>query len=154
MRARGGQRRAVEARRRADRRRGAAPAGLVISFHVTVANYEYLVYWRFYQDGNIECEVRATGILVTSHIGAGEDGPPPTGTLVDHRTYAPFHQHFIVARLDLDVDGPDNTVYVTDSRTPGASDDDPYGLGLVVSSTPLRTEAEGRQDYEIGRAHV
>ena len=34
---------------------------LVISFHVTVANYEYLVYWRFYQDGNIECEVRATG---------------------------------------------------------------------------------------------
>src|SRR5262249_58145133 len=27
---------------------------LVISFHVTVANYEYLVYWRFYQDGGIE----------------------------------------------------------------------------------------------------
>jgi primary-amine oxidase len=106
------------------------------------------VYWRFYQDGNIECEVRATGILVTSHIRAGENGSPPTGTLVDHRTYAPFHQHFIVARLDLDVDGPDNTVYVTDSRTPGASDDDPYGLGLVVSSTPLRTEAEGRQDYD------
>ena len=24
---------------------------LVVSFHVTVANYEYLVYWRFYQDG-------------------------------------------------------------------------------------------------------
>ena len=43
---------------------------LVVSFHVTVANYEYLVYWRFYQDGNIECEVRATGILVTSHADA------------------------------------------------------------------------------------
>ena len=43
---------------------------LVVSFHVTVANYEYLVYWRFYQDGNIECEVRATGVLVTSHAGA------------------------------------------------------------------------------------
>src|SRR3984957_11826881 len=116
---------------------------LVVSFHVTGANYEYLVYWRFYQDGNIECEVRATGILVTSHFGAG--GPPPTGTLVDHGTYAPFHQHFIVARLDLDVDGADNTVYVTDSQPSG---DDPYGLGLVVNSTPLRTEAEGRQDYD------
>ncbi len=34
---------------------------LVVSCHATVANYEYLVYWRFYQDGNIECEVRATG---------------------------------------------------------------------------------------------
>ncbi|MDT5327188.1 MAG: primary-amine oxidase [Mycobacterium sp.] len=27
---------------------------VTISFHVTVANYEYLVYWRLYQDGNIE----------------------------------------------------------------------------------------------------
>src|ERR1700678_2427326 len=116
---------------------------LVVSFHVTVANYEYLVYWRFYQDGNIECEVRATGILVTSHVGVGSGGPPPTGTLVDHRTYAPFHQHFIVARLDLDVDGPDNTVYAVSSRVTG---DDPYGLGLEVVSTPLRTEAEGKQD--------
>jgi len=119
---------------------------LVVSFHVTVANYEYLVYWRFYQDGNIECEVRATGILVTSHFGDG--APPRTGTLVDHGTYAPFHQHFIVARLDLDVDGADNTVYVSDSQTGGISEDDPYGLGLVVKSTPLHTEAEGRQDYD------
>ena len=114
---------------------------LVISFHVTVANYEYLVYWRFYQDGNIECEVRATGIVVTSHAS----GVPVNGTLVDQGTYAPFHQHFIVARLDLDVDGPDNTVYAVSSRVTG---DDPYGLGLEVVSTPLRTEAEGKQDYD------
>jgi len=119
---------------------------LVISFHVTVANYEYLVYWRFYQDGNIECEVRATGIVVTSHVGA--DGAEPWhGTLVDRQTYAPFHQHFIVARLDLDVDGPDNTVYAVSSE---ASGDDPYGLGLVVRETALRTEAEGKQDYDWG----
>ena len=39
---------------------------LVVSFHATVANYEYLVYWRFHQDGNIECEVRATGLMVTT----------------------------------------------------------------------------------------
>ena len=44
---------------------------LTISFHVTVANYEYLVYWRLYQDGNIECEVRATGIMVTTPLAAG-----------------------------------------------------------------------------------
>ena len=57
-----------------DERSGAAvrrSRRLVISFHVTVANYEYLVYWRFYQDGNIECEVRATGIMVTSYFPAG-----------------------------------------------------------------------------------
>ncbi len=122
---------------------------LVISFHVTVANYEYLVYWRFYQDGNIECEVRATGILVTSDAAA-PGSRPGNGTLVDAGTYAPFHQHFIVARLDLDVDGPGNTVYALDSVPAVAAGDDPYGLGLVVRRTPLRTEAEGKQDYDWG----
>ncbi len=120
---------------------------LVLSFHVTVANYEYLVYWRFYQDGSIECEVRATGIMVTSHIAA-PGSRPANGTVVDHGIYAPFHQHFIVARLDLDVDGPSNTVYVSDSRPARPGGDDPYALGLTVASTPLRTESEGKQDYD------
>ena len=119
---------------------------LVVSFHVTVANYEYLVYWRFYQDGNIECEVRATGIMVTSYFPDG--GKPPFGTLVDRRTYAPFHQHFIVARLDLDVDGPANTVYATESVAAELGEDDRYGLGLTIRDTPLRTESQGRQDYD------
>jgi primary-amine oxidase len=119
---------------------------LVVSFHVTVANYEYLVYWRFYQDGAIECEVRATGIMVTSHTAPGSR--PANGTLVDHGLYAPFHQHFIVARLDLDVDGTDNTVYATESRPAPVSPDDPYALGLTVASTALRTEADGKQDYD------
>jgi primary-amine oxidase len=143
---------------------------LVVSFHVTVANYEYLVYWRFYQDGAIECEVRATGIMVTSHTAApgSRPGNEPSdfadaarltasggaksessfGTLVDHGVYAPFHQHFIVARLDLDVDGADNTVYAAESRPARPGPDDPYALGLTVTSTPLRTEAEGKQDYD------
>jgi primary-amine oxidase len=120
---------------------------LVVSIHVTVANNEYLVYWRFYQDGNIECEVRATGIMVTSHTGA-PGSRPENGTVVDHGIYAPFHQHFIVARLDLDVDGPRNTVYMTESRPAVRGPDDPHGLGLTVASTPLRTETEGRQDYD------
>jgi primary-amine oxidase len=122
---------------------------LVLSFHATVANYEYLVYWRFYQDGSIECEVRATGIMVTSHIAA-PGSRPANGTVVDHGIYAPFHQHFIVARLDLDVDGADNTVYASESRPARPGEDDPYALGLTVASTPLRTESEGKQDYDWG----
>ncbi len=118
---------------------------LVVSFHATVANYEYLVYWRFYQDGNIECEVRATGIMVTTHFPEGQ--APPYGTLVDERTYAPFHQHFIVARLDLDVDGEQNTVHMTESEALPIGPDNPDGLAIVQRSTPLTTEEEGKQDY-------
>jgi primary-amine oxidase len=117
---------------------------LVISFHVTVANYEYLVYWRFYQDGNIECEVRATGIMVTSYFPPGHQ--PATGTLVDNRTYAPYHQHFIVARLDLDVDGQPNTVSAVESQPLPVSAANVHGLALVTRDTPLRTESDGRQD--------
>jgi primary-amine oxidase len=119
---------------------------LVISFHVTVANYEYLIYWRFYQDGNIECEVRATGIMVTSSFPTGRQ--PPTGTAVDQRTYAPYHQHFIVARLDLDIDGESNTVSAIESRALPVGEANPHGLALVTEETPLRTESDGRQDYD------
>jgi primary-amine oxidase len=119
---------------------------LVISFHVTVANYEYLVYWRFYQDASIECEVLATGIMVTSSFPPGEQ--PPTGAVVDQRTYAPHHQHFIVARLDLDVDGQRNTVYAVESEVQPVSDANPHGLALITRETPLRTESDGRQDYD------
>jgi primary-amine oxidase len=119
---------------------------LVVSFHATVGNYEYLVYWRLYQDGSIQAEVRATGIMVTTHFREGRQ--PPYGTLVDERTYAPFHQHFLVARLDLDVDGERNTVYATESEALQTGPHNPHGLALVQRSTPLRTEHEGRQDYD------
>jgi primary-amine oxidase len=119
---------------------------LVVSFHATVANYEYLVYWRFYQDASIECEVRATGIMVTTSFPEGEQ--PPYGTLVDERTYAPMHQHFLVARLDLDIDGQANTVHMTESEAPPAGTDNPDGLAIVQRSAPLRTEEEGKQDYD------
>ncbi|WP_319452147.1 MULTISPECIES: primary-amine oxidase [unclassified Mycobacterium] len=120
---------------------------LTLSFHVTVANYEYLVYWRLYQDGNIECEVRATGIMVTTPLAPG--APNPNGTLVDERTYAPFHQHFLVARLDLDVDGTDNTVFMTESYAEPIAADNPYGLSVVTRNVPLRSEAEGKQDVSF-----
>ena len=116
---------------------------LVVSFHVTVANYEYLVYWRFYQDGNIECEVRATGIMVVTHIEEGQ--AHPNGTLVDTRTYAPFHQHFIVARMDLDIDGTENTVYRTETQIEPIGPANPHGLALTVKNTPIETE--GFDDY-------
>ena len=118
---------------------------MVISAHMTVANYEYLVYWRLYEDGSIECEIRATGIMVTTPFD-GE--PPPYGTVVDTDTYAPIHQHFVVARLDLEVDGPDNTVVASETVAPPIGPDNPHGLALIQRSTPLRTEAEGKQDLD------
>lgn len=123
---------------------------LVVSFHVTVANYEYLVYWRFYQDGNIECEVRATGIMVVTHIEEGQGHP--NGTLVDNNTYAPFHQHFIVARMDLDIDGTENTVFRSETVIQPIDETNPHGLGLTVANTPITTEGFDDFNWNTQRA--
>ncbi len=123
---------------------------LVVSCHATVANYEYLVYWRFYQDGNIECEVRATGLMVTTPFPADGEAPR-TGTVVDRQTYAPFHQHFLVARLDLDIDGEANTVLEVDSMAAAVSPANPHGLDVVTRSTPVRSEAESARDFDWSR---
>ena len=51
--------------------------------------------------------------------------------MIDQRTYAPFHQHFIVARLDLDIDGEANTVYAAESEPLPIGPDNPHGLALT-----------------------
>jgi primary-amine oxidase len=84
--------------------------------------------------------------MVTTHFAQGRQ--PPYGTLVDERTYAPFHQHFLVARLDLDVDGEENTVVCSESECVPVGRENPYGVAMVQRDTPLRTESEGMQDYD------
>ncbi len=120
---------------------------MVVSAHATVANYEYLIYWRFYQDGNIECEIRATGLLVTTPMESDDDSSP-YGTKVDQRTYAPFHQHFVIAKLDLDIDGEENTVVEVDSVAEPTSEDNPYGLGLSTQNTIIESESQSARDFK------
>jgi primary-amine oxidase len=84
--------------------------------------------------------------MVTTSFPEGDQ--PPFGTLVDERTYAPMHQHFLVARLDLDVDGEANTVHMTESEALPTGPDNPDGLAIVQRSTPLRSEQEGKQNYD------
>ena len=123
---------------------------LVVSCHATVANYEYLVYWRFYQDGSIECEVRATGIMVTTHFA--ENMQPEYGSLVDERTYAPFHQHFIVARLDLDVDGASNTVHMTESEAAADLPGEPRRARDRAALDPPAHRGGGQAGLRLGHA--
>ena len=80
----------------------------VVSSISTVGNYDYGFYWYLYQDGTIEAEIKATGIMSTAAVPPGET--PRHGVLVDDGLNAMVHQHFS-ARLDFDVDGPENSVY-------------------------------------------
>ena len=49
-------------------------------------------------------------------------------------------------RLDLDIDGTDNTVVQIDSEALEAGPGNPYGSAFVARETPLRSEAEAVAD--------
>ena len=132
---------AVEVRRR---RR------LVISSIVTVGNYEYGYFWYLYNDGLIEYEVKLTGVISTAAIPVGD--VPEYGTLVAPGLYGPNHQHFFCVRLDMTVDGPDNTVVEIDSVPVPPGPANPHGNAWATTRTPVTSEAEGARDTAPGKA--
>ena len=102
---RGGQRGRLEARRRAGRRRGQAgpAAGGLLPRHrgqLRVPRVLAVLPGRQHR-------VRGPRDRHPGHLARRRAGQPrpPTGRWWTRALYAPFHQHFIVARLDLDVDG-------------------------------------------------
>ena len=110
---------------------------LVVSFIATVGNYEYGFYWYFYQDGTIQYEVKLTGVLSTAAVMPGET--PKYGTLVAPQLNAPIHQHVFNVRMDMHVDGGNNSVYEVDI-VPAEEAENPYGNAFYAKSTLLPTE--------------
>jgi primary-amine oxidase len=123
---------------------------LVVSSISTVANYEYGFFWYFYQDGNIEFQIKLTGIL---SVGVLEESEQPLyGTMVAPDLYAPNHQHFFNVRLDLQIDGLDNSVYEVDTVTAPAGPGNPMNNAFMTKPTLLCTEAEAVRDFNFGTA--
>ncbi|KAI9317520.1 copper amine oxidase [Dichotomocladium elegans] len=104
---------------------------LVLSHIVTAANYDYGLYYYFYQDGTIQYEVKATGELNT-HVLAKDEKAAPYGTSVVPGVDGQHHQHFFCMRIDPMVDGPFNSVAEVD---------------VVASDLPV-----GHKDNAVGNA--
>ena len=115
---------------------------LVVSFIATVGNYEYGVYWYFYQDGRIENEIKLTGVLSTGGLDTDED--TVYGTKMGPHLYAPNHQHFFCTRLDMSVDGSSNSVVEVET-VPAPPDENPFGNAFFGSSTVLTSESRAQR---------
>jgi len=116
---------------------------LVVSFIATVGNYEYGFFWYFYQDGTIQYEVKLTGIVKTAAAMPGEI--PKYGSLIAPQLNAPIHQHFFNVRLDMCVDGENNSVYEVNTQAETVGTDNPYGNAFYAESTLLKTELEAQR---------
>jgi primary-amine oxidase len=122
---------------------------LVISSISTIGNYEYASYWYLHQDGRIEYEMKATGIINTAGCHPGQPGL--YGAEVAPGIVGHIHQHIFCARLDMEVDGPANTVTECDTVALPMDPENPYGNAFRVVERPLATEKQARRDADFSR---
>ena len=115
----------------------------VVSSIVTVNNYEYGYFWYFYQDGSIEFEAKLTGIVLTVADAIGKDHP--SATELEPGLWAPYHQHILCARLDLDIDGEQNSVLEVESFAHPQGDKNPYGGAYETKETLLSKEKDSQR---------
>ena len=119
---------------------------LVISFIATVGNYEYGFFWHFYQDGNIEFQVKLTGIVNNMALEPGE--VPKYGSVIAPQLGGHIHQHFFSVRLDMSVDGPNNSVYEVNTKAEPMGPDNPQANAFYAEKTLLATESEAQRTVD------
>jgi primary-amine oxidase len=122
---------------------------LVISSISTIGNYEYASYWYLHQDGRIEYEMKATGIINTAACHPGDPGR--YGVEVAPGIVGHIHQHLFSARLDVEIDGPNNTVVECDTIAPPPGPENPYGNAFLLEETVLPTEARAQRNVDFDR---
>lgn len=117
---------------------------LVISHIATVGNYEYGFFWYLYLDGNIQLEVKLTGIMSTQAVMPGTTSPHATA--IAPGLVAPVHQHMFCARLDLDIDGTTNRVEEVEAEVLPPGPDNPWGNGFRARATLLESELTAQRE--------
>ncbi|MEO8204973.1 MAG: primary-amine oxidase [Chthoniobacterales bacterium] len=120
---------------------------LVVSSVSTVENYEYGFYWYFYQDGNIQFELKLTGILSLGTLPAGEKSK--YGNMVAPQLYAPNHQHFFNMRLDFDIDGEKNSIVEVNVESEKLGKKNLYENAFFAQPTVLKTEQKARRSLNL-----
>lgn len=116
---------------------------LVVSYFATVGNYDYGFFWYFYLDGSIQVEAKATGVVFA---GAGVPGSESAyNTEVSPGIFTPVHQHLFSARLDVAVDGEDNTLHEIDAVPVPMGPLNRRGNAFTWSDTQLKDEQSAQR---------
>jgi primary-amine oxidase len=130
---------------------------LVVRTIATVGNYDYLFDWVFSQDGAIKVSVGTTGICSAKAVAsrtaveAASKGEQVYGRFVDEYTVAVNHDHYVMYRLDFDVDGQSNH-FVKDVIKPLLFDrSTPRKSAWVVESRIAASESDAQLRVSVER---
>jgi primary-amine oxidase len=140
---------------------------LVFRTVATVGNYDYLFDWRFEQDASIVVGVGATGILEVKAVKDQRADVPQSpamvatdpdgnkvefGQLIAPGLSAVDHDHFFSYRLDLDVDGLNNSLMV-DKLVPYKLPDSVPGRKVIWAMKPEMAKTESEAKLDISMEH-
>jgi primary-amine oxidase len=123
---------------------------LVLRMIMTFGNYDYALDWTFQQDGTIKIGVGATGSVEVKAVRSatkaddhdGKDGR--YGHFVAENTVGVNHDHFFCFRLDLDVDGTENTFVKEEMKAEQLPASNPRKSVWVTEQKAAKTENEAQ----------
>lgn len=129
---------------------------LVLRMITHAGNYDYLFDWVFTQDGAIRVNVGATGIVQVKSADpiAGASRGDRYGRYVAPSLVAINHSHFMSFRVDLDVDGPANSLAVERLRTETLPASNPRRSVWRAEGSVARVERDGQLMSMMTEPHV
>ena len=135
---------------------GRANVELVVRMAASIGNYDYLFDWIFNDAAEIEVRVGATGIDALKGVAtrrmtdatAADD--TRVGTLVAPNLVAVNHDHYFNFRMDLDVDGPENSFNRDAYRPVRLPVDSPRRSIYLVERQIPETETSAQIDTRHG----
>lgn len=127
---------------------------LVVRWISTVGNYDYIFDWVFNNNGIIGINAGATGIEAvkgvkarTMHDATAKEDTR-YGTLIDHNIVGTTHQHIYNFRLDMDVDGGNNSFMELDPVVAKNTRGGPRSSAMEVKERTVATEQEAAQKFD------
>jgi len=127
---------------------------LVVRWVSTIGNYDYMFDWVFMANGSIKLTVGASGIEAvkavasrTMHDDTAEEDTR-YGTLIDHNIVGTTHQHIYNFRLDMDVDGMQNSMMEIDPVVAENTDGGPRKSVMITKERMVATELDAVQKFD------
>lgn len=127
---------------------------LVIRWISTVGNYDYIFDWVFQQNGVIGIDAGATGIEAvkgvksnTVHDATAKEDTR-YGTLIDHNIVGTTHQHIYNFRLDMDVDGENNSLVELNPVVAGNDRGGPRTSTMQIEQKTVGNEQQAAQKFD------
>nr|WP_174505942.1 primary-amine oxidase [Acinetobacter sp. Marseille-Q1620] len=127
---------------------------LVVRWISTVGNYDYIFDWVFNNNGIIGINAGATGIEAVKGVQARTMHDPTAkedtrfGTLIDHNIVGTTHQHIYNFRLDMDVDGDNNSFMELDPVVVKNTRGGPRSSAMEINQRVVGTEQDAAQKFD------